>query len=527
MAIQADRADRVIRFIERLHLWEGEAQGDSFVLAPYMREMVYRIYGATNTDGTRAARMATWWIPSGNAKTSLAAALALAHFVGPEAEPGGQVILAAADRENAGIAFNHALKMAQSAPELMNRIEPVESRKTLRRTNADTRGAGSVLRAISSEAYTKQGLNCSFFLADEIAVWHPSEGRELWNAVRKSMAKRVEPLTVALSTAGKIKGGFGFERWQQSLDVSEGRIASDREVVEIYKAADDADYRDEALWHRTNPALAAGIKSISEMRAQLAEAERSPADLIDWKRYHLNIWPDAAAVPWLDVAHYDAADKRTPLSELAGRDCWVGIDLSAVADLTAVVAVFRTDSEAGEPVWDVLGHYFLPSENIARKSDADRADYLRWAEDGYITLTPGNRISHEEVFDYVAALSERYNIIEAPGDRYMADWLVNRMQERGIDFVGYGQGFASMAQPVREIKRAILAGSFRQGGDPVMRMCLANVQTDKNKAEDETFHKGRSLGRIDGLVASAMAIGRAMSMADAEPATRFIGTMYV
>ena len=521
-----DRADRIIQFIERLKLWEGPFEGQHFYLAPFQRELVRKVYNGSLPTGERAVRLASWWLPSGNAKTALAAALALVHFIGPEAEPGGQIVLAAADRDNASIAFNHAWRMAQMDPELSRLVEPVESRKLLRRAPTERRGRNSTLRAISSEAYTKQGLNCSFFLADEVAVWHPSEGRELWNAVRKSMAKRKEPLTIAISTAGKIKGGFGFERWQQSLDIAEGRIPANREVVEMYHADLTDDFRDEELWRRLNPAIGAGFKSIDEMRAQLVEAERSPADMVDWQRYHLNVWPEGIAVPWVDMDEFDKSYPRTPLVDLEGRDCYVGIDLSAVADMTAVVAVFPGEDVSGEPAWDVVGHYFLPEENIHRKSDADRANYAQWASLGYMTLTPGNRISHDAVFEYIAELASKFNVIEAPGDRYMAEWIVNRMKERGINFVAYGQGFVSMAQPVREIKRAILAGQFRHGDDPVMRMCFANIQTERDKAENETFHKGRSTGRIDGAVAAAMAIGRALSKGSELPSWSF-GVSYV
>ena len=75
----------------------------------------------------------------------------------------------------------------------------------------------------------------------------------------------------------------------------------------------------------------------------------------------------------------------------------------------------------------------------------------------------------------------------------------------------FGQGFASMAAPVKELKRAIPSGTFRHGGNPLLRMCFGNVVADKDAAENEKFTKGRARGRIDGAVGAAMAVGRILA----------------
>jgi phage terminase large subunit-like protein len=155
------RADKVCRFVRRLKLWEGDFAGKQFVLNPFQDATIKRIYGPSKPDGSRLTRTACIWIPRGNAKTTLAAALGLAHFMGPEAEAGGQVVMAAADRENAGIAFNCSNQFVQQDEELTKRVRPIESRKTLVHP-----GTNSTLKAISSESYSKHGLNVSFFLVD-------------------------------------------------------------------------------------------------------------------------------------------------------------------------------------------------------------------------------------------------------------------------------------------------------------------------------------------------------------------------
>ena len=257
--------------------------------------------------------MACIWIPRGNAKTTLAAALGLGHFLGPEAEAGGQAVLAAADRENAGIAFNCAWQMVQQDDALLSRVRPVESRKVL--THPGTR---STLKAISHEAYSKHGLNVSFFLADEVHAWPPAEARKLFKVVTDSMVKRSNPLTVIISTAGEGQGGLAWDLWDYSHKVAAGEIDDPTFAPIIFAAPPEADWRDEAAWHAANPAIEAGFCSLEELRIKARRIEHFPAEIADFKRFHLNQWIEGAAAPWIDLGLYDKAEPMTDPGRAVG-----------------------------------------------------------------------------------------------------------------------------------------------------------------------------------------------------------------
>jgi phage terminase large subunit-like protein len=499
------RAGRICRFVRNLSLWEGDFAGQPFHLHPFQEAMIRRIYGPSREDGSPLVRLAAIWIPRGNAKTTLASAISLAHFLGPMAEPGGQVVMAAADRENAGIAFNAAHQFVLQEEALAARVRPLESRKTLHHPKTK-----STLKAISSEAYSKHGLNVSFFLADEIHAWPATEGRKLFTTVRDSMVKRSNPLTVVITTAGEGTGGFAWEMWEYSHKVATGEI-EDPTFAPIILAADpDADWRNEAAWRAANPAIDAGFLSMEELRIKARRIEHFPAEIADFRRFHLNQWQEGAAQPWLSLEVYDGADAMTPEAELTGRSCWIGIDLSSVEDLTAVVAVFP-DGEGEARRYDVLPMFFLPEDNIARKSERDRADYLRWAKEGLLTLTPGNVVDHSAIVDHVLRLGELYGVQEVAIDRWNSTAVNTALNEHGFAINQFGQGFASMAAPVKELKRAILTRHFRHGGNPILRMCFGNVVAERDAAENEKFTKDRTRGRIDGAVAAAMAVGRIMA----------------
>lgn len=501
------RADRICRFVRNLSLWEGDFAGQAFHLHPFQEALIRRIYGPSNEDGSRAVRMACIWIPRGNAKTTLAAALALAHFMGPEAEAGGQVVMAAADRENAGIAFNAAHQFILQEEALSSRIRAVESRKTLGHPKTK-----STLKAISSEAYSKHGLNVSFFLADEIHAWPTGEGRKLFKTVTDSMVKRSNPLSVVITTAGEGTGGLAWDMWKYSHKVASGEIEDPSFAPIILAAGPEEDWRSEDAWRAANPAIDAGFLSMTELRTKARRIEHFPSEIADFKRFHLNQWQEGAAEPWLALEVYDRAEPMTPVAALEGRTCWVGVDLSSVEDLTAVVAVFP-DGEGEARRYDVLPMFFLPEANIALKGEKDRADYGRWAKEGFLTLTPGNVVDQSAIVDYVASLGERYGVQEVAIDRWNSTAVNTALQEQGFTINQFGQGMVSMAAPVKELKRAILSGFFRHGGNPLLRMCFGNVVAERDAAENEKFTKAKSKerGRIDGAVAAAMAVGRIMA----------------
>jgi phage terminase large subunit-like protein len=224
----------------------------------------------------------------------------------------------------------------------------------------------------------------------------------------------------------------------------------------------------------------------------------------------LNIWIEGAAAPWIDLALYDAAEPATGPESLAGRRCYVGVDLSSVEDLTAVVAVFP-DGDGETRCYDVLATFFLPQVGLAKKAERDRADYLRWRDAGVLKVTEGNVVDHAAVIAEVVELGKRYAVQEVAIDRWNSTAVNTALQAEGFTVAQFGQGYASMAAPVKELKRATMARHFRHGGNPALRSCFGNVVATKDDAENEQFTKERSRGRIDGAVAAAMGVGRVLA----------------
>lgn len=491
------RGERAVRFIRNLRHHEGRLAGRKFQLHEWQERIVRRIYGPNDESGRRQVRTVFILLPRANGKSSLCAALALLHLFGPERDEAGQVVAAAADREQASIVFNAAARMVRQDATLSRITRITDSVRRIAHPKS-----ASTFKALSHEIGTKHGLSLSCLIADEVHAWPK---RELWDVLTTSMGKRENPLTIAITTAGVGVHGIDYELYGYAKKVAAGEIEDASFLPILYEPPEGFDWRDEGVWHAVNPALAAGFRSLDEMRMMARRAAQVPAQLEAFKRLYLNAWSDGAAAPWLDMATYDQGAEPVDLGDLEGCPCWIGVDLSSVEDLTAVVAVFPRDDGR----YTVVPHFFAPEDTLRKRQDRDQIPYLLWAEQGYLTATEGSVVDYDVVESTIIALAERHQVVEIPLDRWNSTGTTNRLLAAGLPVVRFGQGFASMSPAVKETERLILSGRLHHGGHPILRWNFQNVTIDQDPAGNVKFNKTRSAEKIDGAVAAAMAIGRA------------------
>ncbi|TIP83866.1 MAG: terminase large subunit, partial [Mesorhizobium sp.] len=176
--------DRAVRFLRSLRHPNSTAPGGAFQLHDWQERIVRRIYGPRHADGRRIVETVFWMIPRGNRKTSLAAALALLHTIGPEKVPAGQVIFAASDREQAGLGFKEAANIIRMDRRLIAATRIYDAHNSVKKIVYKKQDVA--LQAISSDGASQHGKTPAFILVDEIHVW---KGRELWEALKSGLVK--------------------------------------------------------------------------------------------------------------------------------------------------------------------------------------------------------------------------------------------------------------------------------------------------------------------------------------------------
>lgn len=492
-------------FLHHIKNSEAALAGDPFVLQPWQEHRVIRpLFGWKRArDGTRRYRTAFVFLPRKNGKSTLASGVALL-LLAADHEPGAEVYSAAGDRKQAGIVFDMAAKIVQGSEELYSRV-------TVRRNQLLYPQLDASYTALSADAYTKHGLNAHGIIFDEM---HVQPNRELYEVLHTSMGSRSQPVEFIISTAGSDQYSVCYELYDYASKVESGEL-DDPEFLPVLYGVTREDlekepecWMREETWARANPNLGVSVR-LDYLRAECERAKSMPAYENTFKRLFLNIWTEQS-VRWMPMHYWDASP-QAPVDEevLRGMRVFGALDLSAVRDLTAAVFVGHRPCAAGEqPRVFVFCRFWLPEENLKERIRYDRVPYDRWAREGWLTLTPGNVVDHDRVREEVRHVGDAFALREVAIDRWNAAQITTQLTADGLTVVPFGQGFASMSEPMKEVERLVLAGLLDHGGNPVLRWCVQNTAAVTDDAMNIKPSKDKSTGRIDGLVALVMAVGR-------------------
>ncbi len=501
-SLKADTAAQVIRFIEALTVPSGRGAGKRFKLRPFQVAFIKAVYGPRR-GGRRIVRRAILSIARKNGKTALIAAIALAHLVGPVAETNGEIYSAANDREQAAQVFKVCKQIIDAEPELSAVLIVVPSTKTI--VNPHN---GSFFRALSSESGTKHGLNPTVVIYDELAQ---AKNRELFDALDTSMGARDEPLFITISTQSNDP-----EQILSKL-IDDGLSGADETTVcHLYAAPEGCDLMDESAWRAANPALG-DFRNLKDLEVLAAKAVRMPATEPTFRNLFLNqrVAPTATLIARADWMNLQGAARLEP-----GESIWLGLDLSAKTDLTALVAV---SDGAGDRV---KAWFWKPRDLLDEHEKRDRVPYRQWVADGWIEAVEGRTIHPGAVARRIAEIVGQYDVLGLAYDRWGIDHLLREFdgvglaafkagdekdkkkgKADGLILHPWGQGFKDMSPAIDALETSVLTSALVQPGNPVLTWNVANSVATMDPAGGRKLDKQKARFRIDGAVALAMALG--------------------
>ena len=492
------KADRAVTFIENLCHTKGKWAGKRFWLLPWQEQLIRDIFGIVKHDGNRQFRTAFVEICKKVGKSELAAAIAL-YLLYADNEPSAEVYGAAADRQQASIVFDVARQMVEMSPALMKRSKLMSATKRI--VNYGNAGFYQVL---SAEVGSKHGFSISGLVFDEI---HTQPNRQLYDVLTKySSDARQNPLHFIITTAGNDRNSIAFELHTKAIDILEGRRVDPTFYPVVYGLKDDEDWEDEANWYKVNPSLGYTV-DIERLRDAYREAKQNPADEITFKWLRMNMWV-SSTTSWIPDAIFMKGNEPIDMRLLEGRDCYAGLDLSSTGDITALVLIFpprNTDEK-----YILVPYFWVPEETIPQRVKSNSVPYDVWEKQGDLLATEGNVIHYDFIEKFICDLAEKYHILEIAVDRWNATHMIQNLEDAGFTMVPFGQGFASMSTPTKEFYRLLMEGQIVHAGHPVLRWMAGNVVIETDAAENIKVTKAKSKEKIDGIVASIMALDRCL-----------------
>lgn len=493
-----EKADHAVDFINCLKHTKGRWRGVPFELLPWQDRIIRDVFGTVKENGYRQYNTAYVEIPKKNGKSELAAGVALYMTCG-DGEWGAEVYGCASDRQQASIVFDVAVDMVDQCPALKKRIKPVMSVKRLvyKPTN-------SFYQVLSAEAYTKHGLNVHAVIFDEL---HAQPNRELFDVMTKGSGDaRTQPLFFLITTAGTDRNSVCFEQHQKAEDVILGRKIDPAFYPVIYGASDDADWSSEKVWYQANPSLGHTI-DIEKVRNAYLSAKDNPAEENIFRQLRLNQWVKQST-RWMQMEKWDDCAFPVDERELIGRECYGGLDLSSSIDITAFVLVFPPRDDAEKYI--ILPYFWIPEENMNLRVRRDYVPYDVWEKQGCLMTTEGNVIHYGFIENFIDDLGKKFHIREIAFDRWGAVQMVQNLEGLGFTVVPFGQGFKDMSPPSKRLMELVLEKKLAHGGHPVLRWMMDNIFVRTDPAGNIKPDKEKSTEKIDGAVATVMALDRAI-----------------
>lgn len=503
------RAERVCRFVESLPITAGPLAGKPMKLRPWQREMIEAIY-ATDEAGKRPVRTAVASLGRKNGKTTLAAALALCHLAGPEAEQRGEIYSAANDRFQASRIYNEMAAIIARSDDLASRISLRRNSKEMEVMHGP--GDGSLYAALSAEVGTKDGLSPSFIVYDELGS---TSNRALLDVLDTAQGGRHEPLLLIISTQAADDVAPLSQLIDYGIQVQSGDVEDPSFHLTLFTAPPTADPFDPETWKLANPALN-DFRSLEDVERQALQAQRMPAKLPGFKNKILNMRV-AAEVTFLSPVEWEACSAQ-PDPDAEG-EVFAGLDIGGTRDLTALVRVIRRRDGS----FDALPMFWLPADDIVGREDIDRVPWRGWRDAGLLKLTPGATLDPQYVAQELVRLHRARPFKLVGYDRWRVPDMLRYLAELGAEDLPlepHGQGYKDFSPACDAIERAVAERLLRHGGHPILRWNIANARVTYDPAGNRKLVKSRSTGRVDGAVALAMALNVASRPPEPPPKKR-------
>lgn len=489
--------EKIINFIQKLVHTKDKWAGLPLLLEPWQMFILFNLCGWKKANGKRRFRTAYVEVARKNGKTALAAGVAL-YGLYAEQLSRAEVYSIATTRDQAKLCFTDAIEIVKKTA--------LNKRLKCFRDSISYESTGSFFKPLSADYGVHDGGSPSTVIVDEFHA-HPTTG--MYDVMVSGQAAREEPITFIITTAGFNKNYPCYAFRKNAKNVINGITDDESLFAMIFEMDEGDDWTDPRNWVKANPNLGVSV-SVDYLEQQVKDALNRPEAVVNVKTKNLNMWVDAE-LTWILDSKWMESSVIDDDSMLEGMQCWGGLDLSNVSDITAFVLIFKDDDGR----LYLKPYFWIPEDTLRDKIAKENVFYSEWVQKGYVKVTPGNVIDYDFIRADIDKIAQQYNVQSISYDRWNSSQLVIQMQSDGFTMSPFGQGYGSMSAPTKEFEKMVLQGKVEHFGNPVLRWMMSSVAIQRDPAGNIKPDKRKSSQKIDGVVASIMALGEMMTaMAD-------------
>lgn len=490
--------EKKIKFISLMKHSTGKHNGKPFILLPWQAWCVAHIFGFKYKEtNLRVINNVFIMISRKAGKTAFAAALGLCCAIADK-EANAEIELVANSRQQANIAFNMCYNFAES-------LDPKKKSIRRKRSLIEIPKTKSSIQVLSSDAMGNDGYNSSCFILDEM---HAAKNWDLYNVMKSSQGMRQQPLAIVITTAGFLLNGYPcYEYRATCIEILKGIKEDDSQFAAIYELDATDDWQKEENWVKCSPSIGQTV-SYKYLRDQVKAAINTPAQEVGIKTKNFNMFCQSKEI-WIPDRYIIDSTNYVNIDDFKDEDSYLGVDLSAVSDLTSTSIMFPPNpNRAVYPDKYVFKSFiYLPETCLDESQNSEL--YKIWSRNKYLTLTSGNVVDYDYILADQKKLYEYTYMINVAYDSWNAtQWAINATEE-GLPLVPYSQAVGNFNRPTKYLEVLIRQNKVVIDNNPIVRWAFGNVSLkfDANENCKPTKANNDRARKIDPVISMIQALG--------------------
>ena len=492
-----DKCERVLSFVSKLKHYQGKCAGKPFVLEEWQKWIIYSIFGFYYRDSNeRLVKKALLTVGRKNGKSFLIAAMALYMLIA-DGEPAAQVLNIANNTKQAHLLFEMQQKLVKC-------LDPKHKYTKTLRDSIQVPKTSSYSQVLSSDSSGHDGSSPSTYILDEV---HEMKDSKLWDVMISGTGFRVSPLGICISTSGFLLNGFLHNYRDVCIDILEHRKEDDEQFAAIYELDDEDDWKDEKNWVKANPNLDVTVTR-KYLEGQIRSAINDSALEVSVKTKNFNMWVSSKEI-WISDDKIRKVMSPVNLDDYKDEDCFMGVDLSAVSDLTSTTIMFppNPDREINPDKFVFKTIIYLPESELTENVNSYL--YMIWKRENYLKVTSGNVVDYDYILKDQININDKNYVVNVAYDKWNAtQWAINATEE-GLPLTPYSQALGNFNGPTKTLERLIRTGMVVIDNNPIVRWAFSNVtlKLDQHENAKPTKANNEKSKKIDPVISMIQSLG--------------------
>lgn len=492
------KAEKFLRLVQKFEHVIGKWKTKNIVFEPWQCWIWMNIMGFMDrVSNQRRFRIAHIEVPRGNAKSAMASQAAL-YFGFLDDPNGNQVATVATKKEQARIVLDSSREMARKNENFLKTkgVRVLAHSLVQRSTN-------SVVRALSAEASSLDGLNDVLAVCDELHAMR----RETFDVIYSGMSKRTDSLTLCITTAGSDVDSVGHSQSAYAKQICMGTFSDEQMFAVVYTIDEGDDIYDPKTWEKANPNWGVSV----DPRTFAAKAEKtkvSPADKPNFLIKHLDVWIQEAKA-YYDQKVWDSCyNSKLKIEDFKGKHARLAVDLASHIDITSQCAIFYRPEKKDNgriiqtEMYSIFTKNFIPEQTIKNEQNDL---YEKSVKDGWLIATPGEAINYDYIREEILEWGKLFRVDECYYDTWNATEMAQKLSNK-IEMVKFTMSTANLSEPMKKLDALMRQGKIEHDGSPLVRWCLGNVVAKEDHNGNVYPRKSHVRHKIDPIITILMAL---------------------